>query len=85
MHNAVLAVKLFRTDVYERPSTEGWLEAVEEYWRRREEFVQAARRDLGVEVRSPARPRPTRRGAWRLRLPRIRRRPKRRPERPEEA
>ena len=74
MHNAVLAVKLFGTNVYGRPSNEGWLEAIEEYWRRREEFVQAARRDLGVEVRETAsRPRATRRRPWRrLRLPRLR-------------
>ena len=65
MHTAVLATKLFGTDLYENPSDEAWLEAVEEYSRRREAFVQAARRDLGVEVRSrPPRPRVTRRRAW---------------------
>jgi hypothetical protein len=74
MHNAVLAVKLFGTNTYARPTDEGWLEALEEYWRRREAFVQAARRDLGVEVRGPiARSRETRRRFLRrIRLPRVR-------------
>ena len=79
MHNAVLAVRLFGTNAYGRPSDEGWLEAVEEYWRRREEFVRAARRDLGVDVRSPISRSRSRRRSWRrLRLPRFRQAARRR-------
>jgi hypothetical protein len=74
MHTAVLGTKLFGTNAYGSASDEAWLKAVEEYWRRREEFVQAARRDLGVEVRTrPSRPTFRRRRVWqRLRLTRRR-------------
>lgn len=71
MHTAVLATKLFGTNVYDKASDEAWLKAVEEYWQRRRDFVQAARRDLGVEVRERPSARNTLRRPWaRLRLPR---------------
>ena len=77
MHTAVLATKLFGTDMYDNASDEAWLKAIEEYWARRREFVQAARRDLGVEVREgPSRVGNALRRSWPLRLSRRRPRSK---------